>query len=45
VLLGAQSVTSMFIRCSAWLGSVRFGFPAPEIFMRVGSAPWLNSGF
>jgi hypothetical protein len=31
-------VTSMFVRCSAWFGSVRFGFLAPEIFIRAGSA-------
>jgi hypothetical protein len=28
-------VTMQFIRCSAWLGSVRFGFLTPEIFMRI----------
>jgi hypothetical protein len=33
-------VTSMFIRCSAWFGSVRIGFLAPEIFIRLGSAPF-----
>ena len=27
-------MTSMFIRCSAWFGSVRFGFLTPEIFIR-----------
>ncbi len=27
-------MTSMFIRCSAWFGSVGIGFLAPEIFIR-----------
>ena len=30
-------MTSMFVRCSAWFGSVRFGILAPEIFIRIGS--------
>jgi hypothetical protein len=30
-------VTMQAIRCSAWFGSVRFGFLAPEIFIRIGS--------
>jgi len=42
VLLGAQSVTSTFIRCSAWFGSVRIGFLTPEIIIRNGSAQWFS---
>ncbi len=29
-------MTMQFIRCSAWFGSVRFGFLAPAIFIRIG---------
>ena len=42
VLLGAQSVTSMVVLCSAWFGSVRLGFLAPAIFIRNGSAKWFS---
>ncbi len=33
MLLGAWSVTSMFIRCSAWFGSVGLGFRIPLVFI------------
>ena len=46
VLLGARSVTSMFVRCSAWFGVWWFEFLAPEIFIRISSYRFnYNDGF